>query len=273
MATSINKNKSHQKKSVNTFILFIVIVIGILIVTFLVGLFSNSIPEDAAIFLIIYFPFMILIGYSFLNLLPNKKIFIPLYAAINVLFILELFLIFYFKAIPLPNNEFTFIIILFISNLLLVFFSYKMLEKRMLLKTVNKYKRAIRGNPNLLEDTYKLGLAYKRLEKFKEATHIFKEAIRIKPDFAEAYFELGFCSGILGIFTEAADAFKKAIEIKPDFAEAHYELGTTYYLSKDKEATIKEYAILKDLNPQLAKKLREFMDDIDKLYNQGKIIG
>ena len=44
-------------------------------------------------------------------------------------------------------------------------------------------------------------------------------------------------------------AYRKAIQIKPDFVLAHFFLGLMYLDVKDKNGTLEEYKILKDLDP------------------------
>ena len=62
----------------------------------------------------------------------------------------------------------------------------------------------------------------------------------------------------------AVQAFKKAAQLKPDSAIVHYDLAITYITLKEREAALKEHAILKELSPQLAEKLEESLATLEK---------
>ena len=80
----------------------------------------------------------------------------------------------------------------------------------------------------------------------------FKKAIEIDPDYAEGYLGLGIAYGILGFNSEAISALRMAIRIKPGYVQAHYALALGYLLQSDKASALKEYGILKSLDPTLA---------------------
>ena len=58
-------------------------------------------------------------------------------------------------------------------------------------------------------------------------------------------------------------SFKQAIKINPDFADAHYNLGAAYLLLNDRGSALKQYKILKSLDPELAKKLINLSNSIE----------
>jgi tetratricopeptide (TPR) repeat protein len=76
---------------------------------------------------------------------------------------------------------------------------------------------------------------------------------------AKDWYNIGISYSELGMHEEAIKSFKKAIGIEPDFAEAHLGLGISYFYLKDRSSALKEYDILKRLNPQLAKELFKLM--------------
>ena len=101
-----------------------------------------------------------------------------------------------------------------------------------------------------------------------EEINACKQAIKTDPDDASAYYDLGnahFNSGKQIDLTnqpideieakEAIEAYKQAIMINPDFAEAHYSLGAAYHFLNDKDSALKEYKILKNLDPEKADEL------------------
>ena len=101
-----------------------------------------------------------------------------------------------------------------------------------------------------------------------EEINACEQAIKTDPDDASAYYDLGnahFNSGKqIDLINqpideieakEAIEAYKQAIMINPDFAEAHYSLGAAYHFLNDKDSALKEYKILKNLDPEKADEL------------------
>lgn len=109
--------------------------------------------------------------------------------------------------------------------------------------------------PNYAVAYFALGTAYSRLEIWEKAVESFKKAIEIDPHYAEGYLGLGIAYGILGFNSEAISALRMAIRIKPGYVQAHYALALGYLLQSDKASALKEYGILKSLDPTLADQL------------------
>jgi len=104
-----------------------------------------------------------------------------------------------------------------------------------------------------------LGTAYSRLETWEKAVASFKRAIEIDPGYAEGYLGLGIAYGILGFNSEAISALRMAIRIRPGYVQAHYALALGYLLLSDKASALKEYGILKTLDPNLADQLIRYI--------------
>jgi len=120
-------------------------------------------------------------------------------------------------------------------------------------EAIEAYKQAISVNPDYAQAHVDLGLAYANLGKYGETIEALKHAIRIKPDFTEAHYNLGVVYGsFLGMYKEAIKSYKEAIRIKPDFAMAHFGLGITYNSLNDRGSALKQYKILKILDPEKA---------------------
>ena len=79
-----------------------------------------------------------------------------------------------------------------------------------------------------------------------------EQALQIQPDNAQAHNDLGLTYGKSGKHREAIKAFKEAILLKPDHAEAHYNLAITYLILKDKDAALREYNVLKNIDQERA---------------------
>jgi Flp pilus assembly protein TadD len=120
---------------------------------------------------------------------------------------------------------------------------------------IDAFKQAIEIRTDYAEAYYNLGFAYDKFGRAADAIDTYKQTVKIKPDYAQAYNNLGVAYAKLGRFTEAIDAFKQTINIKPDLAEAHKNLGLACLAIGDKSSAMAEYNILESLDPQLANRL------------------
>jgi tetratricopeptide (TPR) repeat protein len=108
------------------------------------------------------------------------------------------------------------------------------------------------------DDYNNLGVSYKNKGKYDEAIVAYKQAIKINPDYGEAYNNLGSAYSELGMYKEAVGSYKKATNlIKPNHAGAHYNLGFAHLMLEDDDSALREYKILKTLNPEMADKLSQ----------------
>jgi tetratricopeptide (TPR) repeat protein len=105
------------------------------------------------------------------------------------------------------------------------------------------------------ESLYAKGLPFLWKEEYKKALPYFEEAVQKNPSDAGAYFQIGYCHAQLGQYVDASEAYRKAIQIKPDFVLAHFFLGLMYLDVRDGNRVLKEYRILKDLDPGYANDL------------------
>jgi hypothetical protein len=105
------------------------------------------------------------------------------------------------------------------------------------------------------ESLYAKGLPFLWKEDYKKALPYFEEAVQKNPNYAGAYFQIGYCHAQLGKYVDAFEAYRKAIQIKPDFVLAHFFLGLMYLDVRDGNRALKEYSILKDLEPSYANDL------------------
>jgi clan AA aspartic protease (TIGR02281 family) len=113
-------------------------------------------------------------------------------------------------------------------------------------------------------ESLKQGINYFSAGNYKKAIKVFEQAARVNPDSAEAYKWLGMSYLKLGdneimtdpeMLDKAMKAFDKALSLNPNFAEARYYLGITYLALYNKDAAVREYDILKDIDKELASSL------------------
>ena len=122
-------------------------------------------------------------------------------------------------------------------------------------EAIAAFKEATVIKPDYAVAYFGLGTAYSRLEIWENAVASFKKAVEIDPYYAEGYLGLGIAYGILGFNSEAVSALRMATRIKPGYVQAHYALALGYLLISDEESALKEYGILKSLDPDLAAQL------------------
>jgi hypothetical protein len=100
-----------------------------------------------------------------------------------------------------------------------------------------------------------LGVAYAKLDRYREAIEASWKALRIKPDDADAWINLGFASANLGRYRESIEAYREALRLKPDDANAWNGLASAYALSGNRSAALEAVKELRRFDPQGAEQL------------------
>ncbi|MBI4824877.1 MAG: tetratricopeptide repeat protein [Nitrospirae bacterium] len=106
---------------------------------------------------------------------------------------------------------------------------------------------------------YQLGITNSYLGNYQIAVDFLEKATRINPDFIQAFIDLGIGYMFLELREDAIRIFKHVIDIQPNNASAHYYLGSIYASLQNKNAAIDEYNKLKNLDAELANKLRNLI--------------
>ncbi|VAX29715.1 hypothetical protein MNBD_NITROSPINAE05-572 [hydrothermal vent metagenome] len=111
----------------------------------------------------------------------------------------------------------------------------KLPEKRTheeLLGLLEKYKEAVRVNPQDGMGHYNLGEVYIDLSRFSEALPSLQEAIRINPKHRSAYYQLGFAMIEMGRDEEAIEPLETSLQLsaksqatKKRLAQAHTNIS------------------------------------------------
>ncbi|GJL78617.1 MAG: hypothetical protein NPINA01_16060 [Nitrospinaceae bacterium] len=114
-----------------------------------------------------------------------------------------------------------------------------------LLALLEKYKEAVRVNPQDGMGHYNLGEVYIELSRFSEALPSLKEAIRINPKLRSAYYQLGFALVQMGRDEDALEPLGQALQLDPKtqvtrkmLAEAHTNLSVMLGKSKQHKNAI-----------------------------------
>ena len=86
-------------------------------------------------------------------------------------------------------------------------------------EVIQRYKEAIRTNPNDFDAHFGLGGCYSELGYEEQALEATKEAIRIRPNYAFAHIALGLNYHNLGHYDEAIETYKQAMRLEPSVAD------------------------------------------------------
>jgi Flp pilus assembly protein TadD len=127
-------------------------------------------------------------------------------------------------------------------------------------EAMDHYKEAFRIAPHDAETHNKVGILLAREGKQREAIDHFAEALRSRPGFAAARCNLGLALAELGEYQKAIPHFAEALRLDPHLPEAHFSLGMTYRIIGDRDSALREYRILKGINPDLANILHERLE-------------
>jgi tetratricopeptide (TPR) repeat protein len=100
-----------------------------------------------------------------------------------------------------------------------------------------------------------LGQVYLKLSRYQEAIVSLQKALELNLNTGVLHNDLGCAYARLGNFKEAKRLLERATILRPDFAAAFLNLGVVNLNLKDREAALRQYAVLKTLDLRLAEKL------------------
>ncbi len=123
-------------------------------------------------------------------------------------------------------------------------------------------REVIKLEPKHMQAKYNLGLALFNKKDYKNAIDAFNSYLSSNPNDSNALYNIALSYLMEDLHTEAIKTFKKVISIDPNNAYAHYNLGYTYLLIKNKFGALEMYEKLQKLNPELAQKLKSFIDKL-----------
>jgi tetratricopeptide (TPR) repeat protein len=139
-------------------------------------------------------------------------------------------------------------------------------EYQMAITTCNS---ALRISPGDGETYYYLGRAYEFLKQTDKAVDAYNKAVdglikftQENPDYSDGYYLLGNAYFALAKDDPAISAYNKCLQLAPRFARARFSLGLTYLIGKkDKVKAREQYNILRDVDNNLAEKLRQAIEE------------
>jgi tetratricopeptide (TPR) repeat protein len=121
-------------------------------------------------------------------------------------------------------------------------------------ESIEAFRQEIKLQPSSVAYHF-LGNGYYFTEKLDDAVAAYREAIRLTPNYEEAYLELGKVYNRLGRHGDAIDSYQHALKIQPDNVIAHVGLGFNEFKQGNRDAAIRQYRILRGLDPKWAELL------------------
>ncbi|TCP96854.1 putative O-linked N-acetylglucosamine transferase (SPINDLY family) [Cricetibacter osteomyelitidis] len=132
-----------------------------------------------------------------------------------------------------------------------------LLRKTAILLIENKYyEEAIKlferipGYEKNISILTNIGLAYIRMENFKQALDYLTKALDIKPNHLPALLNLGVAQSRLGYNLDAVDTYLKFLSIEEDNAQVPYNLGLVYGRLKNLKQSDRWYRRALELAPK-----------------------
>jgi len=122
------------------------------------------------------------------------------------------------------------------------------------------YREALRINPWDEHAHCNLGVLLAMQKKDEEAIDHFKAALRIKPDFHVGRINLGFALARNNKYDEGIKHIRKVLEENPRSSQAHFSLGLVFLWKGDRDSALKQYKVLKALDPALADTLLRMIE-------------
>jgi len=88
-----------------------------------------------------------------------------------------------------------------------------------------KFEEAVRHKPDALDTYFQLGMSYRDLELYTQATNAFKKALSLSPRDPAVYYQLGSVNLEQGNYRDAESYLQDGLKIQPDHALILIALG------------------------------------------------
>jgi len=111
-------------------------------------------------------------------------------------------------------------------------------------------ERLVEKEPKNYEAYFNLGVAYLNKNMIEKSIESYKKAISIKPDFAEAHNNLGILYYSQGKLDEAITELESAVKYNSNLAEAFNYLGMAYLGKGDVDEAISNHKSAIRINPE-----------------------
>ena len=92
-------------------------------------------------------------------------------------------------------------------------------------RAIAEYKWVLRDDANFIAARYKLGLAFRALQRLKESYHTLVQCARLQPNDGVVFLSLGIVLTDLGQLLLSIKSFERAARLLPAEPQVHYRLG------------------------------------------------
>lgn len=131
-------------------------------------------------------------------------------------------------------------------------------------KSLPELEAFVRSKPANTQARYRLGLAYVRADRLREASQEFLAVLDKEPVRADVLNDLGVTYMLQQRYYEALVALQGALTIKPDFATTHANLGRLHLATKMPFTAVRDLEKAVQLNPNKA----DVLCDLGEAYQQ-----
>jgi len=136
---------------------------------------------------------------------------------------------------------------------------YRYGESPMKAKMAECYELLLKLTPKDAVAKANYAVAQVWIGNIDKGIEILDEVVTSTPSFAAAWNALGQAYFRKKKYSNAASSFKRAVEISPEIPIYRYNLGVTQVQRKNKAGAFSQYKLLKDSDPNLAKKFYQLM--------------
>jgi tetratricopeptide (TPR) repeat protein len=132
---------------------------------------------------------------------------------------------------------------------------------------IEAYKGILDIKPDYVAALHHMGQSLGRIGRYEEALDMLRRAGTLAPDNAEIYYDMGAIYNYRALPAEELKAYVQAIRLDPQMVKPHYGIALLFLRQGNRELALQEYAILKNLDKDLAGRLfkRIYPDGIDKI--------
>lgn len=120
------------------------------------------------------------------------------------------------------------------------------------------YRHLIEQNPDDASMHASFAYMYYKSGNFEEAIPQYQRALELRPDAFWSH-QLGHSFYKLGHHREAIESLEQAVKLNPEYNVSHYDLALAYLAQGNKKEALKQFAVLKASNRQLAAELLKSM--------------
>ncbi len=115
-------------------------------------------------------------------------------------------------------------------------------------KKIEGYGKAIESNPQDRKAYFDRGIAWIRIQNWREAIRDFTKVIELDPSCADAYDERGAVAATINDWHRAREDADRAIALDPRMTRPYYIRGNSKYMLKDSKGALQDFKTVIELD-------------------------